>query len=56
MYAWEGAQKTNLWRPEVNVENNHSDWYAVDNLAFEYADMFIKIYAVDNLEFEYILI
>ena len=32
-------RKTNLWRPEVDVENNNSDRYAVENMSSEYADM-----------------
>ena len=27
-------RKTNLWRPEVDIENNDRDWYAVDNFAY----------------------
>ena len=34
-------RKTNLWRPEVDVENNNSDRYAVENMSSEYADMLI---------------
>ena len=32
-------RKTNLWRPEVDVENNDGDRYAVENVSSKYADM-----------------